>query len=111
MSTQLDIQSAISESKQTETARQLGEVTRKLEDAMKMVEKMRGERDALQAEVAQLKSGKLNDLHFSAAFQKEFERRGEFQAKYHHALDRCTVSSRTIYCFQPQTPLHMPLFT
>jgi len=123
---ELDIQTAISESKQTETARQLGEVSRKLKDAMKMVEEARGERDALQAEVAQLKSGKLkledamkmleeaigerdtlkaevtqlrsgklNQRHFSAAFQKEFEKRGEFQAKYHHALDRCTVSSRT----------------
>jgi len=32
----------------------------------------------------------------SAAFQKEFEKRGEVQEKYHHALDRCTVSSRTL---------------
>ena len=76
-----------------------------------MLDEVMGQRDALQAEVAQLKSGMLNELHFSAAFQKEFEKRGEFQAKYHQALDRCTVSSRTIYCFQPQTPLHMPLFT
>jgi len=109
------MQTAISESKQTEAARQLVEVSRKLEDAMKMVKKARGERDALQAEVAQLKSGKMSELHFSAAFQKEFEKRGEFQAKYHHALDRCTVSSRTTFCFATSRLLykniHMPLFT
>ena len=72
---QLDLQT---ESKQEETERQLGELTK--------------ERDALKAEVEQLKSGKMNELHFSAAFQEEFEKRGEFQAKYHQVLDRCSVS-------------------
>ena len=61
-----------------ETARQLAE--------------LRKERDALRTEVEQLKSGKMNERHFSAAFQKEFEKRGEFQAKYHEVLDRCAVS-------------------
>ena len=74
-----------------------------------MLDEVMGQRDALQAEVAQLKSGMLNELHFSAAFQKEFEKRGEFQAKYHQVLDRCAVSS----CFLLILMLlyHMPLFT
>ena len=53
---------------------------------------LRKERDALKTEVEQLKSGKMNERHFSAAFQKEFEKRGEFQTKYHQILDRCSVS-------------------
>ena len=65
-------------SKEEETARQLVE--------------LRKERDALQIEVEQLKSGKMNERHFSAAFQKEFEKREEFQAKYHQVLDQCSVS-------------------
>ena len=76
--TQLELQTAICQSKEEETARQLAE--------------LRKERDALQTEVEQLKSGKMNERHFSAAFQKEFEKRGEFQAKYHQVLDRCAVS-------------------
>ena len=78
MATQLELQTAIFQAKQEETARQLAE--------------LRKERDALQTEVEQLKSGKMNERHFSAAFQKEFERRREFQAKYHQVLDRCSVS-------------------
>ena len=78
IATQLDLQTAIAQSKEEETARQLAE--------------LRKERDALQTEVEQLKSGKMNERHFSAAFQKEFEKRGEFQAKYHQVLDRCSVS-------------------
>ena len=133
MSTQLDIQSAISESKQTETARQLKDAIKmveeargkrdalqaevvqlksgklKLEDAMKMLEETRGERDALQAEVVQLKSEKMNERHFSAAFQKEFEKRGEFQAKYHEVLDRCAVSSCFVHHnYTSHAPKHMP---
>ena len=104
------MQTAISESKQTEAARQLEEVTRNLQDATRRSEELRGERDALLSEVEQLKSGKMNQLHFSAAFQKEFEKRGEFQekykkefevrgefeSKYHQVMDRCAVSSRII---------------
>jgi len=83
--------------------------TQKLKDAMKMVEEARGERDALQAEVAQLKSGKMSELHFSAAFQKEFEKRGEFQAKYHEVLDRCAVSSCFVHHnYTSHAPKHMP---
>ena len=87
------MQTAISESKRTE-ARQLEEATRNLQNATRRLEELRGERDALRYEVEQLKSGKMNQRHFSAAFQKEFEKRGESQAKYHQVLDRCSVSSR-----------------
>ena len=78
LATQSDLQTAISQSKEEETARQLAE--------------LRKERDALRTEVEQLKSGKMNERHFSAAFQREFEKREEFQAKYHQVLDRCSVS-------------------
>ena len=78
LATQLELKTALSESMQEEAARQL--------------EELRKERDALRTEVEQLKSGKMNERHFSAAFQKEFEKRGEFQAKYHQVLDRCSVS-------------------
>ena len=57
------------------------------------------ERDALQTEVKQLKSGKMNERHFSAAFQKEFEKSGEFQAKYHQVLDQCSVSGFELASF------------
>ena len=76
--TQLDLQTAICQSEQEETARQLGE--------------LRKERDALQTEVEQLRSGKMNERHFSAAFQREFEKQEELQAKYHQVLDQCAVS-------------------
>ena len=62
------------------------------EEAARQLEELRKERDALRTEVEELKSGKMNERHFSAAFQKEFEKRGEFQAKYHQVLDRCSVS-------------------
>ena len=107
------MQTAILESKHTEAVRQLEEVTRKFEEARKISEELRKERDALHSEVERLKNGKLNERHFSAAFQKEFERReevqekyqkefeirGEFETKYHQYLDRCTVSLRNASCF------------
>ena len=107
------MQTAILESKQTEAVRQLEEATKKFEETRKISEELRKERDALRSEVEQLKRGKLNERHFSAAFQKEFEKRGEvqekyqkefemrgeFETKYHEYLDRCAVSLRTASCF------------
>ena len=81
----MELQTAICQSQQEETARQFGE--------------LRKERDALKNEVEQLKSGKMNERHFSAAFQKEFEKSGEFQAKYHQVLDRCSVSGFELALF------------
>ena len=83
IATQSDLQTAIAQSKEEETAWQLAE--------------LRKERDALRTEVEQLKSGKMNERRFSAAFQKEFEKREEFQAKYHQVLDRCSVSGFGIH--------------
>ena len=109
-SNQLDMQTAILESRLTEAARQLEEVTR--------------ERGALRSEVEQLKSGKLNERHFSPAFQKEYEKRGEFQdkykkefemrrefeARYHLVMDRCAVSRVMGHIFSAWYTDNMLLF-
>ena len=92
IATQSDLQTAILQSKEVETARQLAE--------------LRKERDALRTEVEQLKSGKMNERHFSAAFQKEFEKRREFQAKYHQVLDQCSVSGFSNMYGADVVPVH-----